>query len=167
MAYKHRARPYPALRAYLMNDSMSIEDRRDFARRCGVAWGSIKNVMDGHSACGEGLAIAIDRESGGKVPVEYMRPDIDWAYLRGSGSCHPKLPSIAATRSGAEGSDGTATAGSDRAEVRFSPEIESAILGVAEIAEVTPETVIRVALAAQVGRWRGSPRRARKTAVKA
>ena len=34
----------------------------------------------------QSLAISIDRESGGQVPCETTRSDVDWAYLRGSTS---------------------------------------------------------------------------------
>ncbi|WP_341674975.1 hypothetical protein [Niveibacterium sp. SC-1] len=61
---------------------MTAAERLDFARRCRTTPGHLRNVAYG-KPCGENLAIAIDRESAGKVPVETLRPDCDWAYLRG------------------------------------------------------------------------------------
>lgn len=64
--------------------SLSLSDRELFASKCGTTFGHLNNVAYGHRSCGEDLAINIDRESDGKVPVETTRPDVDWAYLRGT-----------------------------------------------------------------------------------
>lgn len=55
-----------------------------FASRCGTSVGQIKQVAYGHRRASAGLAVRIDRETGGAVRCEEMRPDIDWAYLRGN-----------------------------------------------------------------------------------
>jgi DNA-binding transcriptional regulator YdaS (Cro superfamily) len=55
-----------------------------FALRCGTSAGQIKQVAYGHRRASAGLAVKIDRETGGAVSCEEMRSDIDWAYLRGS-----------------------------------------------------------------------------------
>lgn len=68
--------------------------RADFADRCETTVGHLNNIAYGDKTCGEDLAIRIDRESGGKVTVESLRPDVDWAYLRGTS----KRPSRVTTR---------------------------------------------------------------------
>lgn len=55
-----------------------------FAARCGTSAGQIKQVAYGHRRASAGLAVSIDRETGGTVSCEEMRSDIDWAYLRGN-----------------------------------------------------------------------------------
>lgn len=74
--------PYPKLRSFFM--PLDIAAREDFAERCGTTVGHLKNIICGTAPAGEKLVISIDRESHGLVPVEHMRPDVDWAHLRGS-----------------------------------------------------------------------------------
>lgn len=54
------------------------------ASRCGTSVGQLKQVAYGHRRANASLAIALDRETDGKVPCEVTRPDVDWGYLRGS-----------------------------------------------------------------------------------
>lgn len=68
--------------------SMTADQRDDFARRCGTTLGQLRNVAYGRN-CGEALAISIERESNGAVRCEDLRPDVDWAYLRGT-DCQTK-----------------------------------------------------------------------------
>lgn len=70
------------LKSYLM--SMPLSDREDFAKRCETTWPFLRNVMYGQRSAGEKLCISIERESGGAVHCEDLRPDVDWAYLRGT-----------------------------------------------------------------------------------
>lgn len=63
--------------------SIPTAARVAFAARCGTSPAHLRNIAYGKT-CGEALAIAIDRESGGQVTVEELRPDVDWAYLRGT-----------------------------------------------------------------------------------
>jgi DNA-binding transcriptional regulator YdaS (Cro superfamily) len=70
------------LRAYMA--SIPVKDRPAFAARCGTTAGHLQNVAYGYKPCGEGLAISIERESKGSVTVEELRPDVDWAYIRGT-----------------------------------------------------------------------------------
>lgn len=67
------------LKTYLM--AMAMPERERFAARCGTTYGHLRNVAYGKS-CAESLAINIDRESGGVVRCEALRPDVDFAYLR-------------------------------------------------------------------------------------
>lgn len=49
----------------------------------------------GYKSCAESLAINIDRESGGAVPCERLRSDVDWAYLRGTKRRRRAQPEVA------------------------------------------------------------------------
>lgn len=59
-------------------DKLQLEE---FAASCSTTVGQIKQVAYGRRVSAE-LAIAIDRQSGGAVTCESLRPDIDWQYLR-------------------------------------------------------------------------------------
>lgn len=63
---------------------LDVLERSDFASRCKTSKGHLTNIAYGNKPCGEGLAIAIERESRGAVLCEDMRPDVDWEYLRGT-----------------------------------------------------------------------------------
>lgn len=75
-------------------ETLTPPERADFAERCETTVGHLNNIAYGDKTCGEDLAVRIDRESGGKVVVESLRPDVDWAYLRGTS----KRPSRVTTR---------------------------------------------------------------------
>lgn len=61
-----------------------------FAKRCATTPGQLKQVAFGSRRAGESLAINIERESGGAVRCEDLRPDVDWAYLRNSAPAEDK-----------------------------------------------------------------------------
>ena len=64
--------------------TLSPEDLLSFASNCDTTPGHLKQVSNGHRRAGEYLAINIERESKGKVRCEKLRPDVDWAYIRGT-----------------------------------------------------------------------------------
>lgn len=68
------------LRRYI-ND-MNPSKRDDFARRCGTTVGYLRKAICAGQKLGESLVINIERESGGVITCEELRPDVDWAYLR-------------------------------------------------------------------------------------
>ena len=70
------------LRTYL--NSLAKEPRAAFARACGTSEGYLRKAISVRQQLGADLCIAIERESGGAVPCESMRPDVDWAYIRSS-----------------------------------------------------------------------------------
>jgi len=55
-----------------------------FAKRCGTSAGQLRQVAYCNRRASAALAVSIERESRGTVTCEVLRPDIDWAYLRGS-----------------------------------------------------------------------------------
>ncbi|HDS1679172.1 TPA: helix-turn-helix domain-containing protein [Pseudomonas putida] len=62
--------------------TMDKEGLDGLARRCGTSVGQLKQVAYGNRRASAGLAVNLDRETGGKILCESLRPDIDWGYLR-------------------------------------------------------------------------------------
>jgi len=62
--------------------TMDKEGLEAFAARCGTSVGQLKQVAYGNRRASAGLAVSLDRETGGAIRCEALRPDIDWAYLR-------------------------------------------------------------------------------------
>lgn len=64
----------------------SDDARERFAHRCGTTLNYLRLIAYNRSGRGKRasaeLAICIDRASLGMVPVEKVRPDVDWQYLR-------------------------------------------------------------------------------------
>ena len=58
--------------------------RQAFCTACGTTEGYLRKAISVRQPIGLALCIDIDRESGGAVTCEDVRPDIDWGYLRGS-----------------------------------------------------------------------------------
>lgn len=71
-----------ALRTYLK--SLEPPAQKDYAERCGTTIGYLRKVLSTGQDIGESIAIALERESDGAVRCEELRPDVDWAYLRGT-----------------------------------------------------------------------------------
>lgn len=65
-------------------NSLGKADRASFVERCGTSEGYLRKAISKGQRLGEGLCIAIDRESQRAVQCEVLRPDVDWAYLRES-----------------------------------------------------------------------------------
>lgn len=70
------------MKTYLLK--MAMPKRIEFAYRCETSYPHLRNIAYGQKSCGEKLAIAIERESDGAVRCEELRPDVDWAFLRGT-----------------------------------------------------------------------------------
>ncbi len=64
--------------------SLDKGGREKFAWRCDTTVNHLRNIAYGGKSCGEALCINIERESGGTVKCETLRPDVDWAFLRGN-----------------------------------------------------------------------------------
>ncbi len=71
-----------SLRKFL--NSLSPVEQNGFAERCGTSLGYLRKVISTGARLGESIVILIERESGGAVRCEEMRPEVDWAYLRGT-----------------------------------------------------------------------------------
>jgi DNA-binding transcriptional regulator YdaS (Cro superfamily) len=66
--------------------TLSRDLLEDFAKRVGTTPAHLKQVAGGHRRAGEYLCINIDRETSGLVNCELLRPDVDWAYIRSTGT---------------------------------------------------------------------------------
>jgi DNA-binding transcriptional regulator YdaS (Cro superfamily) len=67
------------LRQYL--NSLRPPDQESFASRCDTSLGYLRKAISKGQELGTELVISIERESGGVVRCEHLRPDIDWKYL--------------------------------------------------------------------------------------
>ncbi|BBL75605.1 hypothetical protein MishRS11D_27030 [Methylomagnum ishizawai] len=74
------------LRLYL--NSLPKEQQESYALRAGTTLGYLRRAMapSGVQRLGADLCIALEQESGGKVRVEELRPDLmeRWIYFRGT-----------------------------------------------------------------------------------
>ena len=80
-------RAMEALRTYLK--TLDPTEQQEFAARCGTTIGYLRKAMSIDQQVGESIVIAIERESGGAVKCESLRPDVDWAFLRGTARQRP------------------------------------------------------------------------------
>lgn len=71
-----------ALKRYI--NGLAPLEQHDFAARCGTSLGYLRKAISVGQRIGESLCINIDRESNSAVRCEDLRPDVDWAYLRGT-----------------------------------------------------------------------------------
>ena len=78
-----------SLRTYL--NSLDPSEQEGYAKRCGTSVGYLRKALSTKERFREALSIALERESSGAVPVEDTRPDVDWAYLRGTSKKSSRL----------------------------------------------------------------------------
>jgi DNA-binding transcriptional regulator YdaS (Cro superfamily) len=65
-------------------NSLSPDEQETFANNCGTSVGYLRKAVSAKQRLGESTCINVERESKRKVTCEDLRPDVDWAYLRGS-----------------------------------------------------------------------------------
>jgi DNA-binding transcriptional regulator YdaS (Cro superfamily) len=58
--------------------------RLDFCTGCGTSERYLRKAISIQQRLGADLCINIERESRAEVVCEDLRPDVDWAYLRGT-----------------------------------------------------------------------------------
>ena len=63
---------------------MSADQQRAFALTCETTVGYLRKAASTGQNLGEGLVMRIERASARAVTCEDLRPDVDWAYLRGT-----------------------------------------------------------------------------------
>lgn len=63
------------LKDFLLNKS--LEQRIEFASRCGTTWPFLRNVAYGYRVLGEKACVRVESESMGEVSRKDLRPD-DW-----------------------------------------------------------------------------------------
>lgn len=77
------------LKTYL--NTLPVEEQIDLALRCGTTLSYLRKAISIKQRLGESLVINIERESGGSVKCETLRPDVDWGYLRTSRPIHSSV----------------------------------------------------------------------------
>ena len=65
-------------------NELSPKEQVHFAIRCGTSISYLRKAISINQKIGEKIALNIDRESCGAVTCDSIRPDVDWAYLRGT-----------------------------------------------------------------------------------
>lgn len=65
-------------------NTLPLSEREPFAARCKTTEGYLRKACSKGQKIGERICINIERESAGKVTCEDIRPDVDWAYIRGT-----------------------------------------------------------------------------------
>jgi len=78
------------LRSYL--DSAQRGERKRLAAVLRTSPAYLSQIAAGFRAAGAELAARIEAGTEGAVRAEELRPDIDWAALRGSGGATPAKP---------------------------------------------------------------------------
>ncbi len=63
---------------------MKAAERRAVAIKCGVGDDYLYQVLTGRKNSPAELCIEIEKATSGEVRCEDLRPDVDWAYLRGT-----------------------------------------------------------------------------------
>lgn len=76
------------LLAYL--NGLGKAARIAFCAACGTTERYLRKAISAKQQLGAHLCINIDRESRGAVRCEDLRPDVDWAYLRGTAKFEPE-----------------------------------------------------------------------------
>lgn len=79
------------LRTYL--NGLPKEKRTAYVQACGTTENYLRKAMSVGQQLGADLCIALERESGGAVQCEDIRPDVDWAYIRASNQVSALPPS--------------------------------------------------------------------------
>jgi DNA-binding transcriptional regulator YdaS (Cro superfamily) len=64
--------------------SLTKDERQAIADQVGTSVAYLWQIAYEQRPCRESLAIEIEKASKGKVRVEDLRPDVDWAYIRSS-----------------------------------------------------------------------------------
>ncbi|WP_313135601.1 transcriptional regulator [Stutzerimonas nitrititolerans] len=64
--------------------SLDKDGLQQLAAKCQTTPGQLRQVAYGNRRASAALCIALDRASAGAIPCEETRPDIEWAYLRGT-----------------------------------------------------------------------------------
>lgn len=60
---------------------LTPEDRDAFAERIGTSVGHLKQIGYGNRTCNPEYAVNIDRETGRKVTMQEMCPEMDWDHV--------------------------------------------------------------------------------------
>lgn len=70
------------LLAYL--NKLTTQEQDVFAEGVGTSVGYLRKACCVNQRLSADMCIRIERESNGDIRCEELRPDVDWAYLRGT-----------------------------------------------------------------------------------
>ncbi|MFC5551775.1 YdaS family helix-turn-helix protein [Massilia aerilata] len=65
-------------------NKLDKSERAEFCAACETTESYLRKAVSVNQRLGENLCINIDKASCGAVRCEDLRPDVDWAYLRGT-----------------------------------------------------------------------------------
>ncbi len=74
--------------------NISRQVRRHIAQKCGISDDYLYQVITRRKSVRAERCIEIEKATGGIVRCEDLRPDVDWAYLRGTAPA-PQTPATA------------------------------------------------------------------------
>lgn len=77
-------------------NSLPADERERFAKACGTTVGYLRKACSVGTQLGESICIGAERESGRRIRCEWLRPDVDWAYLRNTSAEVEAMPDPAA-----------------------------------------------------------------------
>jgi DNA-binding transcriptional regulator YdaS (Cro superfamily) len=83
--------------------NMSRQARQHIAHKCGISDDYLYQVLTGRKSMRAERCIEIEKAAGGAVRCEDLRPDVDWAYLRGTASTLAPAGSDIATAAAGQG----------------------------------------------------------------
>lgn len=78
------------LRTYLKKHKLT-----ELARALGVTPGAVHQWASGHTRIAVERCIDLEKATGGQVRCEVLRPDVDWAYLRGAAASESNCAAVA------------------------------------------------------------------------
>lgn len=67
-----------------LNEYIEATTQSAFASQIGVTQGMVHQWISGIRQVSAERCLDIEKATGGQVTCEELRPDIDWAYLRGT-----------------------------------------------------------------------------------
>lgn len=68
-------------------NAMDPDEREAFATRCRTTVGYLRKARSKGQLLGEALCMRIERESGRRLRVEQLRPDVPWEVVRATQAC--------------------------------------------------------------------------------
>lgn len=75
-------------------NGLPVPEQAAFAARCGTSVGYLRKAGSTGQRLGESLCINLERESCRAVVCENLRPDVDWAYVRGTAAVEDRRGAV-------------------------------------------------------------------------
>lgn len=90
----------------LLKDYVQTNTQAALARSLGVTPGAVNQWVSGMTTLTAERCIQIEKATAGQVRCEDLRPDVDWAYIRGTSSEQKQPPALASQAVGAMAGQG-------------------------------------------------------------